>query len=136
MSFWEETLAKEREVRALLSRLTYKPGFRIWLEVGSYELIFYFEHQVPNADRKYEVQVVGGVYETIPVDVLHSSIPSHASVGRMVKLDCLLLRSMNEKALLYWLFQQIDILEDHEQEEFFRIDGKTLIDPHPEKAKT
>ena len=135
---------KVPELLELLKRITYKPGFRITVDPSiPYAVGFQFSHQVPNADRKYAVETgftgkggfgYGDFYETVPTDVLYSELPSHATVGRSESLDYGLLEHMNEQDLLRWLFQQIDILEDHEQEEFFKVDGKHFIDPHPEKA--
>ena len=136
------------EVVEILKRITYKPGFRITLNGDPWGVVhFGFEHQVPNADRKYVVETTGqwgtkgsgsyganSCYETILADVLHSEVPSHATVGRKVALSYRELEYKDEREFLRWLFYQIDVLEDHEQEEFFRVDGKPLIEPHPEKA--
>jgi hypothetical protein len=102
-------------VAALLERVDYKPGHRWYVRREQDVVLVYLEARVPNA--YYPKQLITRVsYHAFP-DVLfeHALTPEEFFFGG--------LRSL------------IREFELHEADEFFKVDGKALYDPHLEPAE-
>lgn len=98
--------ANEREVRAILSRFTYRPGWQFVVEDGYLKV---YASLVDATNPK----------ETIPL-VFGRMIPRYDFTHGF--------------EWTRWLFEQVREIEMHEVQEFFRIDGKCVYEPHPELA--
>ena len=99
------------QVKACLDRVTYKPrtSMRV-LSIGDGGTIpaieFWFD--VPDARN-------GGASRT--------AISMKAAVPRWI---------VTPEVFYEWLFEQVKHIEIHEAEEWFRVDGEMLRDPHAE----
>jgi len=101
-------------VRECLRRFTYKPGWQFSLR----------EPVAPDWHLWYL---------DVTFDVPDCNKPSgaaHIDMWRQLYVDEL----HDENHFWEWLFATVRICEDHEQREWFRIDGTRLHNPHADRA--
>lgn len=112
-------------VRMLLERLTYKPGWELWAEMGDETA----ERARPRwPDRKYvtmglyfKAQDAGGPGEVVVL-------------GQKKVLAVEALHQMNEEMVTREIMELIRQAEWHETCEWFKLDGACVTNPHPEAA--
>jgi len=93
----------ERTLSELLKHFTYRPGWRFEVHRG----ILQVSAEVIDADDPDRIMAIT-FSQGIPSDVY-----KHFDWTR-------------------WLFEQVRAIEFHELQEFFRIDGRPVYEPHPE----
>lgn len=97
------------EMAAHLERLTYRPGWTFEVYEGRYE----GPHLVIRADVPNAYQPD----QTTMLDI-HSMLPPMRDVGQFEE----------------WLLWRLQRIEVHEACEWFRRDGRPVVDPHREHA--
>lgn len=98
------TEADERPLAQLLQHFTYKPGWWFRVERGALSI----KAEVPDASDHGRTITLTFQKHLPPVQHMH-----HFDWQG-------------------WLFHTILEMERHEVQEFFRVDGRTPYDPHPE----
>lgn len=99
-----EIQAAEIELRALLKRFTYRPHWRFEVNAG-FMIVTMLTADADNPGKDI-------------VLTFTQAIPRYAF--------------MRDFDWTRWLFEQVRIMEHHELQEFFRIDGRPVYEPHPE----
>lgn len=95
-------------LKGILKNFTYKPGWKFRLEDFGSFLVLCIDAEVPCTDEP----------------------------GRMINIrfrenfDPLVHRAMDERAWMRWLRERILDVEKHEIDEFFKVDGVKVFDPH------
>jgi hypothetical protein len=115
----------EDEVRAVLDRVTYRPGWTIQVRVP---LALDAVSQIHEAVR-------GGPLLMVDVrgPVRDSNDPEReVLIGQSFPLPP---RLRGEEDLLRWLRHALGRVELHERDEWLRVDGATPFDPHAEAAR-
>ena len=93
-------------ITRLVSRLTYKPNSKVWVECG-HTLVMVLD--VPDRDHPER---------TVPVVSRQDVPPSMVDGGD------------SEEAMMDWVRNCLGQLEDHEKDEWLKLDGKRWRDPH------
>jgi hypothetical protein len=101
-----DMLEAERQIKAVLERFTYRPHWKFEVRDGCLVVIML----TTDADKPDEDIVL----------TFTQPIPRHYAFMR------------NGMDWTWWLFEQFKTIEFHELQEFFRIDGRSVYDPHPE----
>lgn len=102
-----------QEAESVIARITYKPNYFITLSYGmSVELILRIGHQSTDADNPSE---------PLPLPVYTYSLINEE-----------MLADMNEIQFVRMIRDKIKTLEFHELDEWLKIDGMHVVDPHPE----
>lgn len=99
----------EEAIKAILTRFTYRSGWFFKVEKGHLKV----NVEVEDADR--------------PGEMIALTFSQH------IPGDYAFLKDFD---WMRWLFEQVRIMEHHELQEFFRIDGKPVYEPHPELVRT
>jgi hypothetical protein len=98
-----------QEIEAVMKRFTYKPSLKI------------------EVYKRFDLW--GEIHFRFTLSTINSN-----GFGNLITLDSRATISENmlpnEDALLHFLSRQIQILEMHEMDEWFRIDGRPWRDPH------
>lgn len=105
---------KQIEVVGFVEKITYKPGWTVHIE------------------RNYRNN---GWWVTFETPRFHNATGvGEAVMSRLNKglLDWTV-GAFDEDHLVLWILEQIEIMERHETNEWFRISGKHYRTPHPEK---
>lgn len=101
-------------LRKVISRLTYKIGWSFSVLPGDYH---------PDA---YAVRIVA-IWPDVNQEL--GEIPVQRDVHFFKKDD------MSEEYILATLYTSIQAHEQHEQDEWFRVDGQVYREPHPEQHR-
>lgn len=113
---WENPYQTYQRLLDIVKRITYKPGWKLhlmWTENQPYYVSFFLRMQVP--DLKTQAPINLQFAETAALDFF------------MHKHEDFILRM--------WIYPFILKAEEHELREWFKVDGKHFIDPHPEAPK-
>ena len=111
-----------RRITALMNRLSYKPASSFRCRAGwTFDGVNYFEDTGP-----YVLLLVN-------VPVLNVQPPHEAIVITSCKAWFVLdIERLDDQFILGELFDVIVQAERHEVAEWFKFDGKNVVDPHPE----
>lgn len=93
------------DMRAIVSRITYKPGWHI---------VFVYDNNLGTCVR----------VEAVVNDVKNPEVKTTLHLIRYVPMG------MNEEAFLHFLASMVQEAELHESMEWFMVDGKVFDDPH------
>lgn len=104
--------ARSRAVHAVLKRITYKPDWKITLR-GRKLTVAMPSYDAVGRRRK----VMAGTVRILPKAMLNA-----AARGKRARL-------------INYVVALIHLRELHEIDEWLKVDGKHLVDPHPELAK-
>lgn len=96
----------EEPLRELLRRFTYRPGWTFSIE---------------NGDLRVRAEVIDANNQSQAIPLTFAR-----SIPRCV---------YQEFDWVGWLYEQVLAMERHEAQEFFKIDGRQVYDPHPEQRK-
>lgn len=110
--YQEPVLSPYDRINELLARFTYKPGFKAYAEHNDFVCELVIEMQVPEARWR-------GIGPTPMTKVMGRRIPPPESLDYDM-----------EDAFYEWLRREIRDLEWHELDEWFRVDGHLMFDPH------
>lgn len=110
----------EERVRALLERVTYKPGWRIKVSRPTDRGLHNYWEPVTIQAQYPTVDV--NTLETIMLN-LHHQIDIHTA------------EEVSEDILVDLISHIIKGFEMHEFDEWFKLDGKHVRDPHPEENR-
>lgn len=109
-------------IRGILSRITYKPGWKI--EAMRHEYHEPSAHQFGDWNR---------VYLRVSVSVKDSDTGHAVMLNRFTSLmDIDLEHIDDEQVIRYFIHRAIWQMEEHEYHEWFKVDGVHVFDPHPE----
>ncbi len=108
------------ELVIFLARISYKPNWR-------------FEC----ADKAPFYETGGGYMKAVWITIKHTSIDANdpEKMTEVVLTACVAkdqLVRMDEPQMMDWIKMHIRKAEDHETDEWLRLDGKWVKDPHPE----
>lgn len=106
---YPDRIEAERAISAILQRFTYRSGWFFKVEDGYLKVTV----EVEDAERPGEM-ITLTFTQTIPVQYAFMR---------------------EEFDWTRWLFEQVRTMEHHELQEFFRIDGKPVYEPHPELVR-
>lgn len=103
------------EAVAIVARLTYKPGWKLHAQIikETDRMVFHAGKVEPDAE---------GVNS--PSDVSYASVLTAEALARM-----------DERGFLAWIFDVVSQRELHEVEEWLRLEGRPLREPHPERYR-
>lgn len=96
----------------ILARITYKPGFKMTLEIHDWN------------SGCVELKIS---HKTISVSKSEPALIYHTE-----KIVINELSQMTEKEFIALVYNAVTHLERHEQDEWFKVDGRPLVEPHPE----
>lgn len=103
------------DVNEIVAGLTYKPNWTIDLEERWGAISLVLRMHVPDATKP------AGSGEMV-----------EACGGRT--LDLYRMKMMSRRAFLDWVFEEIMAMERHEAQEWFRLRGELVRDPHAERG--
>lgn len=116
-------LKSVHEVRRVLERITYKPLWKITVSQAhvSDEYLFCLAYKAPDAMRAYrDAENVHNPYTWTKIITTYATHPANVRT---------------EEEVLETVKSLIRQAEVHEQNEWLKIDGKHVTDPHPEIRK-
>lgn len=126
----ETIKAKNKSQHVLIENREIEPGFSrdlllkldCWIKSISYKKNFTFEYGL--ADRfsifiRIIVRAVDSVSEQIIIEIFHQQ-----------RLELSLLSCFKFKDFERYIYDRIREVELHEMNEFFKVDGKVIYDPH------
>lgn len=99
------------DIRDILSRVTYKPGSRIDIQLD-------FEQDTPT------------LVVDLPVQDAYTLQPAKIGTRRVIPKHYL----KSRESLLSYIFMTVEGIEKHEVREWLKYDRMTVIDPHPEEV--
>lgn len=118
MNGMEQTAPFPDALADLVQRLTYRPGWRVWLEDV-------------DRDKDTDGNVVGkGLTLVITTLGYNSYKPSDGETYRVHHYFIVPAATFDERAWQRWLFDQFVLVETHEAMEFFRIDKHRPFAPN------
>ncbi len=104
------------ELYGIVERLTYKPGSTFVLS--------------PHVD----LAPGDGARLTIRQRLPNVKSPIyHTEIALIKTITSIKLKRMDVMEFMSWLHKMLEAMETHEINEWLKLDGKTLFDPHPEK---
>lgn len=98
------------ELEALLARITYKPGTRCDIGPAYDYVLIRITHSV--------------------LDACNAADPTPIPVANHLRLDSL--EHLTERHVLQFIESAYRSFEQHEVDEWLKLDGKHINDPHPE----
>lgn len=114
-------LAKE-----LLSKITYKPGWKI-------EFVDEYELKRTGRWHPWGSTCLLRITAVWPDVTDPNGRPKPFSIEFQMTL--LLYDELNERHFIEWIANRIRHVEEHEFQEWFKVDGSNVFDPHPEQKE-
>lgn len=106
------------KIEKIVKRITYKPGWRIYCASRPRE------PEVPEGELVVRIIFMAE-------DVTAPGKQTKVGLGVSFWLD----QDYSEEVILKRIMQGVRELEMHEVEEWFKVDGRNFVDPHPELNK-
>lgn len=108
------------QAKDLIGRITYKPHWQIHANIRpDYDMRLHIRVKFESIDSGGKYQPSGKLF-----------------VENRFIFSALELAHMDEKYFVSHFYDCIAGMEDHEQSEWFKLDGKHLYEPHPEMVGT
>lgn len=110
------------QAQATLKRISYKPEFRFTLNP-------IHENDYSSKDKRQRIGATLSIYANFP-DSVPERRGQRADVIYAQTVSSELLANYDEVRFLKWVREAVLSFEIHERDEWFRLDGKLVYNPH------